>query len=237
MNSLAPATAMRNLLNEIADRQESFGRFIHQPAPVQQQVVWHPTSVIAHERHALFHQQPVCLWMTGLSAAGKSTIAYALEKKLLQAGHACVVLDGDNLRHHLCSDLGFTEQDRRENLRRAAEVAHLFNEAGMIVITAFISPSASDRAMARAIIGDARFVEVYVDAASAVCEERDPKGLYQRARKGEIPNFTGVSAPYDIPLQPEIVLKSDRQTVGGSVQVLFDYLSEHSFSGDSFKDK
>ncbi len=237
MNSLAPATAMRNLMNEIADRQDSFGRFLHQPAPVQHQVVWHPTNVVPGERNALFQQQPICLWMTGLSAAGKSTIAYALERKLLQAGHACVVLDGDNLRHHLCSDLGFSAQDRRENLRRAAEVAHLFNEAGMIVITAFISPSASDRAMARAIIGDTRFVEVYVDAACSVCEERDPKGLYQRARNGEIPHFTGVSAPYEIPLCPDIVLKSDRQTVGGSVQVLFDYLSEHSFSVHQSKDE
>ena len=229
MNSLTPVAAIQDMLGEVTRRKESFGRFLNDPAPSSQVVNWHPADLDSAMRARFFRQKPACLWMTGLSASGKSTIACALEKKLMLAGHACVILDGDNIRHHLCGDLGFSDQDRRENIRRAAEVAHLFNEAGLIVIAAFISPSAEDRAMARSIVGQDRFVEVFVDASCSVCEERDPKGLYRKARSGEIQHFTGISAPYEEPQAAEIVLKSDRQTIGGSVQVLFDYLNEHSF--------
>lgn len=147
---------------------------------------------------------PVTVWLTGLSAAGKSTLAYGLEAALLEHDHSCYVLDGDNVRSGLSRDLGFGSRDRHENIRRVAEVARLLNDAGLIAITAFISPYRADRAMAREIVGEGRFLEVYVEAPLEVCEARDPKGLYRRARAGDIPDFTGVSAPYEPPAAPDI---------------------------------
>lgn len=151
------------------------------------------------------------MWLTGLPSSGKSTIAHALEEALLGMGHEASVLDGDNLRHGLCADLGFTPADRRENIRRAAEVARLLNEAGLIVIAAFITPYRADRGRARGIIGAERFVEVFVDAPLEVCAARDPKGLYARALRGALPDFTGVGAPYEPPEQPAVHLRTAEQ--------------------------
>jgi len=173
----------------------------------------HRGRVTTEERAAMLGQEPATIWLTGLSGSGKSTIAYALEEELVAAGHACMVLDGDNLRHGLCRDLGFSPADRAENIRRLAEVAKLFCDAGLIVITAFISPYRADRDAARGIIGAERFVETFVDAPLAECERRDPKGLYAKARAGQIPEFTGISAPYEPPEQPELHLDSGARDV------------------------
>lgn len=162
-------------------------------------VVWHGSQVTPAARQKLLGQQPVTLWLTGLSAAGKSTLAFAVERALIDQGRACYVLDGDNVRHGLNRDLGFSAADRAENIRRIAEVARLMNDAGLIVITAFISPYRADRAAARAIIGPDCFREVYVSTSLAVCESRDPKGLYSKARAGKVAEFTGISSPYEPP--------------------------------------
>jgi adenylyl-sulfate kinase len=163
----------------------------------------HTGAIASADRARLLGSAPKTFWLTGLSGSGKSTVAYELERKLFSIGRPCYVLDGDNVRHGLNRDLGFRPEDRTENIRRIAEVARLFNEAGMTVITAFISPYHADREMARTIIGPERFTEVHLATPLAVCEQRDPKGLYARARKGEIPNFSGISAPYEEPTQPE----------------------------------
>ena len=173
----------------------------------------HPHNITRHEalvapgeRMQFFGHRPATLWLTGLSGAGKSTVAFALEKELLAHGRACYVLDGDNVRHGLNRDLGFSPQDRTENIRRIAEVARLMNDAGLMVITAFISPYRDDRAMARGIIGQGNFIEIHVATGIEVCEKRDPKGLYAKARAGSIAEFTGISAPYEAPLSAEITL-------------------------------
>lgn len=171
-------------------------------------VVRHYGQVTQGLRAALLAQQPLTLWLTGLSASGKSTLAYALERALVDLGRACYVLDGDNVRHGLNRDLGFSESDRSENVRRVAEVARLMNDAGLIVITAFISPMIADRKIARTIIGEEHFREVYVSTPLATCEKRDPKGLYAKARNGHIPEFTGVSADYEPPPKPDLVINT-----------------------------
>jgi len=158
-------------------------------------------------------QDAATLWRTGLSGAGKSSIAFELEKRLIASGHACAVLDGDNLRHGLNRDLGFSPNECRENIRRVAEVAGLFNDAGLFVVTAFISPYGEDRDNARAIIGGACFLEIYLDADLEVCERRDAKGLYAKARAGLIPDFTGVSAPYERPSSPALTLASGELSI------------------------
>ena len=163
--------------------------------------------VSAADRQQLLNQKGATIWLTGLSGSGKSTIAKQLEQSLMGLGHLCYILDGDNIRHGLNRDLGFSMEDRRENIRRIAEVAALMNDAGVIVITSFISPYISDRAAAREVIGDESFVEVFVDTAIEVCEERDPKGLYKKARDGEIQQFTGISDPYEAPQDAELTLK------------------------------
>jgi bifunctional enzyme CysN/CysC len=178
------------------------------------------------DRMLLLRQKPTTLWLTGLSGSGKSTIAYALEKTLLELGKACYVLDGDNIRYGLNRDLGFSAEDRTENIRRIAEVAALFNDAGVIVITAFISPYRRDRLFARATIGDANFVEVFVDAPIEECERRDPRGLYAKARSGQIQEFTGVSAPYERPDHPTLHLRTDQETPEQSVGKVVDYLRQ-----------
>ena len=170
------------------------------------EVVWHDGHVQAEERSQLLRQQPLTIWLTGLSASGKSTLAFALERRLVQMGHACYVLDGDNVRHGLNNDLGFSHQDRTENIRRIAEVAHLMNDAGLIVITAFISPYREDRELAKRIIGTENFLEIYVNTPIEACEARDPKNMYKRARAGEISGFTGVNAPYEPPVAPDLTM-------------------------------
>jgi bifunctional enzyme CysN/CysC len=190
----------------IVDRAVEQGRRGDDHQPVSRNISPEGSLVPTAQRQALLRQRGGTIWLTGLSGSGKSTIARELERQLMAAGHVCYVLDGDNIRHGLNRDLGFSATDRTENIRRIAEVARLFNEAGVIVITAFISPYREDRAQARTIIGGERFFEVYLDTALGVCESRDPKGLYRKARAGEIPQFTGVSAPYEPPEAPELVL-------------------------------
>ena len=169
-------------------------------------VVPHAGQVTPSLREHLLQQRPATIWLTGLSGAGKSTLAYALEEQLHGMGCASFVLDGDNLRRGLNRDLGFTAEERRENIRRVAEVAGLMNDAGLLVFTALISPHRSDREMARELIGAHRFVEVHVNTPLAVCEERDPKGLYGMARAGRIAQFTGESSPYEAPAAPDLRL-------------------------------
>jgi adenylyl-sulfate kinase len=175
-------------------------------------VVLHPGSVPREERERRLGQRGCVVWFTGLSGSGKSTVARAVERRLADAGRLAYVLDGDNVRHGLCADLGFSDADRTENVRRVAEVAALLADAGIVVLTAFISPFRKDRAGARAAaetaLGPGRFVEAFVDAPLAVCEARDPKGLYAKARRGEIPEFTGIASPYEAPERPEIVVRT-----------------------------
>ena len=188
--------------------------------PVSHDIRWE-SGAVSPSRHAkLLGHQPVTLWLTGLSGSGKSTLASALELRLTEDGHACYRLDGDNLRHGLNRDLGFSPEDRRENIRRAAEVARLMNDAGLVVITAFISPYREDRVVAREIIGAGRFVEVYLSASLATCERRDPKGLYARARRGELAGFTGIDAPYEVPQAADIVIDTGAVSVEEATQRL-----------------
>lgn len=183
-------------------------------------VIPHASHVTQAQRAAALGQLAATVWLTGLSGSGKSTIATELEKQLISRGRFCYMLDGDNVRTGINRDLGFGHEDRSENIRRIAEVARLMNDAGLIVVTAFISPYREDRAMAREIIGSERFVEVHLDASLEVCERRDPKGLYRKARKGEIPDFTGISAPYEAPERPEIVLGTGASTVEACIEAL-----------------
>lgn len=169
-------------------------------------VVWHDGHVQIEDRNRLLGQRPLTIWLTGLSASGKSTLAFALERRLVDVGRACYVLDGDNIRHGLNKDLGFSHQDRTENIRRIAEVARLMNNAGLIVITAFISPYRDDRRLAREIVGAERFVEVYISTPIETCEGRDPKGMYKRARAGQLSGFTGVNDPYEPPETPDLTI-------------------------------
>ncbi|KAL7542079.1 hypothetical protein ACHAWF_007082 [Thalassiosira exigua] len=198
-------------------------------------ITWHDGHVARSDRERHLNQRGVTLWFTGLSGSGKSTIATALERELLRRhGKATYVLDGDNVRHGLCSDLGFGPGDRRENIRRIGEVCNLFADAGIIVLAAFVSPYKEDRDRVRSLLeadGRKDFVEVHVRASVATCEGRDPKGLYKRARSGEIPNFTGVSvsAPFEAPESPEVVLDSGDKSVEDCVAQLISYLEDGGF--------
>lgn len=171
-------------------------------------IVWHTHHVTKKERSQMKSQKPCILWFTGLSGSGKSTIANAVENRLHAEGLHTYLLDGDNVRHGLNKDLGFSDEDRVENIRRIGEVAKLFVDSGLIVLTAFISPFRSDRAMVRDLVDEGEFFEVFIDTPLEVCESRDPKGLYQKARRGEIAHFTGISSPYEAPVSPEIHLKT-----------------------------
>lgn len=189
-------------------------------------ITWHAGTVTREERQELTKQKPCCVWLTGLSACGKSTIAVALEQVLIQRGHLAYVLDGDNIRHGLNKNLGFSPEDRTENIRRIGEVAKLFVDAGLICVTSFISPYRADRDMVRSIMKDGEFVEIFVDAPVEVCAERDPKGLYKKAMAGEIKGFTGVSpdAPYEAPGNPELHLKTAEASVEECVEQILEYL-------------
>ncbi|MDR6163042.1 adenylyl-sulfate kinase [Pseudomonas fluorescens] len=173
----------------------------------------HPSRVTAEDRQRLFSQKPLTLWFTGLSGAGKSTLAFSVEKSLIDSGKPAFVLDGDNVRHGLCKDLGFLPEDRSENIRRIAEVARLMNEAGICVLVACISPCCSQREQAKEIIGDENFVEVYLSTPLSVCERLDPKGLYRKARAGLIQEFTGVSAVYEVPEVPSLILDASQKSI------------------------
>jgi adenylylsulfate kinase len=185
--------------------------------------VWHHATVTRARREAANGHKSAVLWFTGLSGAGKSTIAHATEECLHQIGCRTYVLDGDNVRHGLCGDLGFSIEDRHENIRRIGEMSKLFADAGIITLTAFISPLRADRDRVRRLAGD-DFIEIYCRCPIEVCEERDAKGLYKKARAGEIKDFTGVSSPYEEPDNPELVLDSSRMTIEESVAVVMAYL-------------
>jgi len=176
-------------------------------------VVIHQGQVSLKDRQAILKQTPKTIWLTGLSASGKSTLAFALEDALTKQGQLCYVLDGDNIRHGLNKNLSFSHEDRTENIRRIAEVAKLMNDAGLIVITAFISPFRQDREMAKSIIGAELFKEVYVSTSIEVCETRDPKGLYKKARAGTIQDFTGIGSPYEHPLKPSMVIDTSLKSI------------------------
>lgn len=184
----------------------------------------HRGNICVGDRSRLLAQRPVTIWFTGLSGAGKSTLAYEMERRLLADRRLSYVLDGDNLRHHLNSDLGFTAHERRENIRRTAEVASLMNDAGLIVFSSLISPSREDRSMARSIIGPARFLEVYMSADVCTCESRDPKGLYVKARAGLIPHFTGITAPYEEPDQASLCIDSGNTSLDEAADALMHLL-------------
>ncbi|MGR5178256.1 adenylyl-sulfate kinase [Vibrio parahaemolyticus] len=194
-------------------------------------VIWHQHNVTKAERAQLKSQQPVVLWFTGLSGAGKSTVAGALETELVNQGYHTYLLDGDNVRHGLCRDLGFSQQDRRENIRRVGELTKLMADAGLIVLSAFISPHRAERALVRELLPQGEFLEVFVDASLAVCESRDPKGLYKKARAGEIPNFTGIDSEYEQPEKPEIHLKAGEHSVAELVEQCLSVLRAQGVIG------
>jgi adenylylsulfate kinase len=189
-------------------------------------VTWHHADITKADRERLNGHKAVVIWFTGLSGSGKSTLAHAVENALFDRGCRTFVLDGDNIRHGLNKDLGFSPEDREENIRRIGEVAHLFTQAGVIAMTAFISPYRADRDKARAIAGDGNFIEVYVKCDLDVCEQRDPKGLYKKARAGQIPEFTGISAPYEEPLNAELVIDTTQESLEDSAQKVLDALAE-----------
>jgi len=192
-------------------------------------ITWHQHHVTREDREKLLGQKGVTVWLTGLSGSGKSTVAVAAEKVLVSRGRLAYVLDGDNVRHGLNKNLGFSPDDRTENIRRIGEVAKLFTETGIIVFTSFISPYRADRDLVRAIHDPGRFVEAYVAASVETCESRDVKGLYKKARAGEIPEFTGISAPYEAPERPELVLDTNCQSVDESVGQLVSFLEEKGY--------
>ena len=191
-------------------------------------VHWHEGDITREDRHQLLGQKGATLWFTGLSASGKSTIAVALEGVLLDRGKLVYRLDGDNIRMGINKNLGFSAEDRQENIRRIGEIARLFVDAGIITLTSFISPYRADRDMVRSLHADSGmdFIEVFVDCPLVVAETRDPKGLYKKARAGEIKNFTGIDDPYEAPETPEIVLSSDKQTVEEEVDLLIQFLEQ-----------
>ena len=187
--------------------------------------VWHNATVTRERRENRNKNRGAVVWFTGLSGAGKSTIAHSVEEKLFQVGCLSYVFDGDNVRHGLCSDLGFSDEDRTENIRRIAEMCKLFVDAGVIALTAFISPLHSDRKMVRKLMGE-DFIEVYCRCPVEVCEQRDVKGLYKKARAGEIKDFTGVSAPYEAPENPDLVIDTDKVSLEESVEQVMSLLTE-----------
>lgn len=193
-------------------------------AGISSNVVWHHASVTRARRETLNGHRSVILWFTGLSGAGKSTIAHALEERLHEMGCRTFVFDGDNVRHGLCGDLGFSVEERTENIRRVGEMVKLFLDAGVISLTAFISPLRSDRHRVRQLVDEGDFIEIYCRCSLDVCEERDVKGLYKKARAGEIKEFTGISSPYEEPESPEVVLDTDKLTLDESVDILVDFL-------------
>ena len=192
---------------------------------VSRDVTWQDSKVPRSDRRRLLLQEAATVWLSGLSGSGKSTIAFELERTLMAGGHLVFVLDGDNVRHGLNRDLGFSHKDRSENIRRIAEVAKLFNDAGLLVITAFISPYRQDREIAREIIGKDRFIETYLCTDIRVCEGRDPKGLYKKVREGSIAEFTGISAPYEEPQDPELRIDTGSSSIEQSVAEIIQKLA------------
>jgi len=192
-------------------------------------IVWHNHQISKEDRAKRTAQKPCILWFTGLSGSGKSTIANALEEVLYNNANFTYLLDGDNVRHGLNSDLGFDEKSRIENIRRVGEVAKLFVESGLIVLTAFISPFESDRQLVRDLVKDGEFLEIFIDTPLEICESRDPKGLYKKARAGEIKDFTGIDSPYEVPNLPDIHIVNDKVSIQKACQQIFDYLIEKGY--------
>lgn len=189
-------------------------------ANVNPNIVWQQTKVAREDREETLRQRGRVVWFTGLSGSGKSTVAVEVERQLNEAGYATYLLDGDNVRHGLCRDLSFSEDDRRENIRRVSEVAGLFADAGIIVLAAFISPYRADRQSVRDLLDPGDFIEVYISTPIEVCEKRDVKGLYQKARQGKINNFTGISAPYEPPLNPDIAVDTSTVSLEDSARLI-----------------
>ncbi len=192
-------------------------------------ITWHEGHVERAEREKLLNQKGVTIWLTGLPASGKSTIAFTLEHALVQKGRLAYVLDGDNVRHGLNQNLGFSAEDRAENIRRIGEVAKLFTDADIITITSFISPYRADRDAVRANLNNGEFVEVFIEAPISVCEQRDPKGLYKKARAGDIKGFTGIDDPYEPPQNPELVLNTAELSPEQAAQTILEYLQAHRY--------
>jgi adenylyl-sulfate kinase len=192
-------------------------------------IVWHEHDVNKAARSAQKSQTPCIIWFTGLSGSGKSTIAGALEQKLFALGQHTYLLDGDSVRHGLNKDLGFSDADRVENIRRIGEMSKLFVDAGMIVLSAFISPFRIERRMVRDLVSDMEFVEVYMGTPLATCEDRDPKGLYQKARSGEIKNFTGIDSEYEVPENPEVVLDTSVMSIEDCADAIISYLKTKGY--------
>jgi adenylylsulfate kinase len=193
-------------------------------AAISSNTTKHQAVVTRRQRQQINQHRSVILWFTGLSGAGKSTLAHEVEKQLYQSGCRTFVLDGDNIRQGLCGDLGFSVADRRENIRRIAEVAHLMLEAGIITLTAFISPFIAERQLARKLVAPEDFIEIYCKCDITVCEQRDVKGLYEKARHGEILQFTGISSPYEPPINPELVIDTGNLSLESSVSQVLSYL-------------
>ena len=190
-------------------------------------ITWHDGTITKSDRERMLQQKGVVIWFTGLSSSGKSTIARAVEERLFERGHLSYVLDGDNIRHGLNKNLGFSPEDREENIRRIGEVAKLFADAGFITMTAFISPYRKDRDQNRGLLEEGEFTEVYVKVSLDEAEKRDPKGLYKKARNGEIKEFTGISAPYEEPLKPELTLDTDALSLSECQDAVLRYLEEN----------
>lgn len=199
----------------------SFKPIPHSPLstpPTSTNVVWHHATVTRVRREAQNGHRGAIIWFTGLSGSGKSTLAHAVEETLHQQGRHTFVLDGDNVRHGLCGDLGFSDKDRQENIRRIGEVAKLFMDAGVIVLTAFISPYHADRERVRGMVEQGDFIEIYCDTPIEICESRDVKGIYKKARAGQIPEFTGISSPYEVPETPELTVNTGTASLDACVQ-------------------
>jgi adenylyl-sulfate kinase len=192
-------------------------------------IVWHSHPVGKQQRAEKLNQSPCILWFTGLSGSGKSTLAGALEEKLFEMGHHVYLLDGDNVRHGLCGDLGFSDQARVENIRRIGEVAKLFVDSGAIVLAAFISPFRADRRLVRDLVEPSEFAEIFMNTPLGICEQRDPKGLYKKARSGEIKNFTGVDSSYETPEAAELVINTHEQAFDESLEQVLAYLKDNNF--------
>jgi len=197
-------------------------------------IKWHHGKITKEDRAKLLNQKGAAIWLTGLSGSGKSTIAVELEHALIENKHQAYILDGDNIRHGLNKNLGFSPEDRTENIRRIGEVAKLFTEANIITIAAFVSPYREDRDNVRRLLNQGEFVEIYVKCSLEVCEARDTKGLYKKARAGEVKDFTGISAPYEEPLNPELTIDSSKLSVEESTREILNYLEEKGYVAFSF---
>ena len=195
--------------------------------PKSRNITWHHPIITREDRERLLGQKGFTLWFTGLSRSGKSTLATELENRLYERGYVTFVLDGDNIRHGLNRDLGFSPEDREENIRRIGEVAHLFTQAGIVNMTAFISPYRADRKRARDLANEGEFIEIFCRCSVEACEKRDQKGLYEKARAGEVSEFTGISAPYEEPENAEITLDTDKETMREGVEKIISYLHKN----------